>query len=72
MGWDAQNGHPTRQQARKNRRRTLWGTLRIFEAENEVEDRFQHPVIRRIEAPVLFSSSTAAAVAKRTPVKMDS
>src|SRR5690349_16872432 len=29
---DAQNGHPTRPKARKNRRRTLWSTLRVLES----------------------------------------
>ena len=40
-----------RPQARKNRRRTLWGTLRIFRAENEVGCLFQQPTYSSRIAP---------------------
>jgi hypothetical protein len=55
-GQAAKKGHPTRPQARKNRRRTLWGTLRILSTRERswgpfsAAYYFQQPVSGRIRS----------------------
>jgi hypothetical protein len=47
---DAQKVRPARPQAIRNRRRTLWGTLRISMSENDAGEIFQHSVVRHLES----------------------